>query len=634
MKKNTSTFARLPQLQDWAYLRQLWPVLVGSVVSEKATLNQLKRSVTNLIATEMSWFAVTEEEIPDSCVEQARQLWTGSQQPCPSLPAATDAEIQQGLAALDARSARNRDNYEALALALLREAEATKLWRPRFHVMKLLTCVMQSRARLPDAALLFLVQNCVSENHMERRQCSRAAAIVLHLLKRKHPKIRRPAPTQERDLPAGARPDNQWLQYQRDSRPLTARAWDDGPWIDSEVVGYHGWARDGFKVPAPWSARDQSPPSQLELDIEAFFTYPANLDRLVHYWSLEERKPGERPDDHFFLLFRGLFRNYGDKLLDPVMKHAERLCRADQTEGAQRCAAALSAGAILGAKYWSYEMSAAMWARVLPVMRAGMSSKDRGVRSDWLEALQLAMRYRDPMRLHWLMEFLVEQAEQARRGQTSTVEAARYHYLFVALFHHSWRSASLQHRALRLLEERVEESPLKTVRDVLPNILNTVHHVNKPTDERICDIFPDPEAYLARVYPRFLRLLEPEVDDNGGAGSDSGNVVENDEASEVAEASGSIHGGASEKDTSDDVKLLAEIASKVKANGSMTIDSAVNKEAATLVAKLMTKLLVDGEGEKKVASDNGEVDGTVEKSMPADKTAQSGDSDDDEEAST
>ena len=69
----------------------------------------------------------------------------------------------------------------------------------------------------------------------------------------------------------------------------------------------------------------------------------ANVTKLIGFLSLEERKGVDHFDARRFLMFKGLFRNYGDSFMHLFRPHLERLVEQDQ-ESAHRCAAEIIAG--------------------------------------------------------------------------------------------------------------------------------------------------------------------------------------------------------------------------------------------------------------------------------------------------
>ena len=78
----------------------------------------------------------------------------------------------------------------------------------------------------------------------------------------------------------------------------------------------------------------------------------ANVTKLIGFLSLEERKGVDHFDARRFLMFKGLFRNYGDSFMHLFRPHLERLVEQDQ-ESAHRCAAEIIAGMSIFLYYYA-----------------------------------------------------------------------------------------------------------------------------------------------------------------------------------------------------------------------------------------------------------------------------------------
>ena len=77
------------------------------------------------------------------------------------------------------------------------------------------------------------------------------------------------------------------------------------------------------------------------------------MTKLIGFLSLEERKGVDHFDARRFLMFKGLFRNYGDSFMHLFRPHLERLVEQDQ-ESAHRCAAEIIAGMYLCSCFLCY----------------------------------------------------------------------------------------------------------------------------------------------------------------------------------------------------------------------------------------------------------------------------------------
>jgi proteasome activator subunit 4 len=93
--------------------------------------------------------------------------------------------------------------------------------------------------------------------------------------------------------------------------------------------------------------------------------------------------------------------------LGHFIPHLERLVR-DQHEASQRCAAEVIAGLIRGSKHWPFAKTEAMWNVLCPILRTAFSNVNVESISDWGTAIATASESRDPNRIGWLMELILE----------------------------------------------------------------------------------------------------------------------------------------------------------------------------------------------------------------------------------
>ena len=80
----------------------------------------------------------------------------------------------------------------------------------------------------------------------------------------------------------------------------------------------------------------------------------------------------------------------------------------DQHEASQRCAAEVIAGLIRGSKHWPFAKTEAMWNVLCPILRTAFSNVNVESISDWGTAIATASESRDPNRIGWLMELILE----------------------------------------------------------------------------------------------------------------------------------------------------------------------------------------------------------------------------------
>lgn len=87
----------------------------------------------------------------------------------------------------------------------------------------------------------------------------------------------------------------------------------------------------------------------------------------------------------------------------------------DQHEAAQRCAAEIITGLIRGSKHWSFAKIENLWQFLCPLLRTAFNHVSVESINDWGTAIATASENRDPNRIHWLMELILENPIRAEQ---------------------------------------------------------------------------------------------------------------------------------------------------------------------------------------------------------------------------
>ena len=162
-----------------------------------------------------------------------------------------------------------------------------------------------------------------------------------------------------------------------------------------------------------------------EQEIFKFLYDEKNMEKLITFLSLEENKGKDKFDSRRFLMWKGIFRNFGYNALEKLIPKIEKLCD-DQLESSQRCAAEIIAGLVRGCKHWNWEMSQKMWSWLVPVLRKLLGNVTVETIRDWGTCFATASESRDPNRIHWLLEVLME---EPLRSQGSFLDSSRLYVL-------------------------------------------------------------------------------------------------------------------------------------------------------------------------------------------------------------
>lgn len=272
----------------------------------------------------------------------------------------------------------------------------------------------------------------------------------------------------------GCREDNRWMQYCRESLPADAHTWNEARFMHKQFHGYYAWP-PLVEVYAPASEQPPTdrPRAQMtvqEQEILDFFTCQENVDTLVHFLAMEEKKDRDKFNGYRFIMFKNLFRNYGNALVPHFLGHLQELVLSKE-ENRQRAAAEIIAGIIRGSKHWRFEETAAMWTVVVPLLRTALGNMTVETVGDWGICFATATEGRDPNKHHWLYELLME--DPLRRDESSFIECGRLYTLQGALNQQVWRVSELFQRLFVYLQEFLTH-PYQNVRERISSVLTNM----------------------------------------------------------------------------------------------------------------------------------------------------------------
>ena len=82
-----------------------------------------------------------------------------------------------------------------------------------------------------------------------------------------------------------------------------------------------------------------------------------------------------------------------------------------------RCASEIIAGLIRGTKHWSWDMTVNLWSWMQPLLRKVVSKITVESFGNWGTCFATASESRDPQRIHWMLEALMEEPIQSKGKQ-------------------------------------------------------------------------------------------------------------------------------------------------------------------------------------------------------------------------
>ncbi|KAG9344464.1 hypothetical protein JZ751_011134 [Albula glossodonta] len=507
----------LANLHDWDCIVQTWPAIVRSGLSpamslEKPSIVRLFDDLADKVHRQYETIGL-DFTIPASSLAVAGLLMK-SGSPVHNLPIPSDEELEEGAQRQQAKNLESIQKYEMLASELLDCLNDRNLpWKFEHIAIGFLSLLLRDDHPLPSAAVHFFTKSLNHDALLVRKVAISSVAGILKQLKRPHKKV--PISPHELigmsepdGLVAGDRPDNQWLQYNSSSLPRSQQDWDDCRFVEKTHWGYYSWPRKLMLYAPP----DEQPKqgkmreemTEREQIIYDHFSDPVFIDQLVKFLSLEDRKGKDKFSPRRFCLFKGLFRNYDDAFLPLLRPHMERLV-ADSHESTQRCVAEIIAGLIRGSKHWSYSRVEKLWQLLCPLIRTALSNITVETYADWGTCIATACESRDPRKLHWLFEMLMESPVNGEGG--SFVDACRLYVLQGGLAQQEWRVPELLHRLLQYLEPKLTQV-YKNVRERIGSVLTYIFMIDVNLPYTCATTSPRISEFTERVLVRLKPLME------------------------------------------------------------------------------------------------------------------------------
>uniref|UniRef100_A0AAR2INB5 Proteasome activator Blm10 mid region domain-containing protein n=1 Tax=Pygocentrus nattereri TaxID=42514 RepID=A0AAR2INB5_PYGNA len=388
-------------------------------------------------------------------------------------------------------------------------------WKFEHIAIGFLSLMLRDDCCLPSRAVLFFVQSLNHDSLLVRKVAISALAGILKQLKRPRKKVSvSPYDLSEGkhadSMVSGDRPDNQWLQYNSSRLPRSQQDWDKCCFIEKTHWGYSTWPRK-LMLHAPFEEQPKQGKTREEMTereqiIYDHFSDPIFVDQLIQYLSLEDRKGKDKFSPRRFCLFKGLFRNFDDSFLPVLKPHMEQLV-GDTHESKQRCVAEIISGLIRGSKHWSYSKVEKLWAMLCPILRTALSNITIETYGDWGTCIATACESRDPRKLHWLFELLMESPVNGEGG--SFVDACRLYVLQGGLAQQEWRVPELLHRLLQYLEPKLTQV-YKNVRERIGSVLTYIFMIDVNLPHTQPTTSPHIADFTARMLSRLKPLLESE----------------------------------------------------------------------------------------------------------------------------
>ncbi|XP_062911944.1 proteasome activator complex subunit 4-like isoform X1 [Mobula hypostoma] len=520
----------LANLHDWDCIVATWPAIVSSGLNkamflEKPSIVRLFDDLSEKIHRQYETIGLN-FELSDRCVEVSASLCQTIDPACGLAPL-TGKEIENGIQNQIAKNNESLRNYEKLINTLLDLLDQRNLpWKFEQIAVGFLSLLLRDDVPLPTRAVRFFIQSLNHDALVVRKMAISAVAGIMKQLKRPHKKIEidpyaingsRPPIIQP-----GDRLDNQWLHYNSSNLPKTKDEWEACLFVEKTHWGYYTWPRK-MLIYAPLDqqpklGRSKEEMSEAEQIVYDHFSDVRFIEKLIKFLSLEDRKGRDKFNPRRFCLFKGLFRNFDTAFLPVLKPHLERLV-SDSHESAQRCGAEIIAGLIRGSKHWYHEKVEQLWETLSPLLRTALSSITVETYNDWGTCIATACENRDPRKLHWLFELLMDAPLSGEGG--SFGDACRLYVLQGGLAQQEWRVPELMHRLLEYLEPKLTQV-YKNVRERIGSVLTYLFMIDVTLPNSNPTLSPRVSEFTSYIMGKLKPLMEIDeeiqnhvVEDNG-----------------------------------------------------------------------------------------------------------------------
>ena len=466
---------------SWEMFSQLCPAVIRASHSEKPSIIKVFSALIDVVVHNLDTLTIT-FALPNDVVTQALNLWNCIEEdkglkktiyPTDSKP--IEHEITNGETIMQENNKKTEKTYFDIVLNLCSQLESGLLhWRHYNAGVSVLATLTRYDKMMPVEMVKIIVNNLVHDNLIVRKTSIHNMAALLRQHKRAHVKIERKIENKEVSVSPGNRSDNQWLQYNKENWPNTEEQWNQPNFVHKTHFGYYHWPEVmmvyGPDSMQPKLDRSLEEMTKEEQEIFKFLYDDKNMEKLITFLSLEENKGKDKFDSRRFLMWKGIFRNFGYSALEKLIPSIEKLCD-DQLESSQRCAAEILAGLIRGCKHWNWQMSQKMWSWLVPVLRKLLGNVTVETIRDWGTCFATASESRDPNRIHWLLEVLME---EPLRSQGSFLDSSRLYVLQGAMAQQEWRIGALLHQLDKFLTPYLTH-PYQNVRERLGSVVANIY---------------------------------------------------------------------------------------------------------------------------------------------------------------
>ncbi|KAK4885236.1 hypothetical protein RN001_001507 [Aquatica leii] len=496
---------------DWGLIKELWPLIIKSKTSEKPSIVNLMSALTDAV-NNFPTISI-KFQMPDKCLTAAYEL--AKNYPNVSLEGFQET-IDAGPQMLETDYQRKVLCYNQTIDSLLNSCLNDNLhWRYYSMTLVFLKNLVHPDIKYNPRVIQFFM-NALINDSLEVRKI--AMRVFLYILVQNKPKYKKitidpysyGSNSKANKITPGIRPDNQWLLYDSKTVPLNTEEWEKPRYLHRRDFGYYAWPKKletyGPSHEQPTFAKRRDTLSEEENSILNFFN-EQNINILIKYLSMEEKKGKDQFSGFRFLVFKNLFKIFEDHLLEHFVPHLQLLAK-DGQEHSHRCIAEIIGGIMRGSKHWSFDKVQNLWSILLPIIKKIFTNMSVETLGDWGLCFATALDSRDPNRYHWLLEFLMD---NPLSEQTSFSSCCRIYILQNALNQQAWRNVELISRLLEYLKGHLSH-PFQNVRENISVCLTVIFSENIGFSNGCNISSPKVEDFFTYVMPRLNTLYDITVD--------------------------------------------------------------------------------------------------------------------------
>uniref|UniRef100_H2Z3X1 Proteasome activator complex subunit 4 C-terminal domain-containing protein n=1 Tax=Ciona savignyi TaxID=51511 RepID=H2Z3X1_CIOSA len=490
--------------QRWDVMEKVWPALISAPHSEKPSITKLYIKLATKIQASFKTIAIN-ATVTESCTKAALGLvsWNVSD---------VCEVIEEGKAYEKLTNNTNLSLYNSLVNQLLHLFHSGELaWKYMELVTGMLSLMLRYDVQLPSAGVKLFVKLLVDDSLALRDLAIACVASIMKQIKRDH-KVRMltweelTGESKDQDTFSkvpGYRLDNECVQYDSENLPDTKEKFQKANFIDKTHWGYYCWPKK-IKTYSPYSEQPNldrtGNMSEAEKEIFNKFSDEHFVDKFVQFLCLENEKGRDKFEQKRVDLFRGLFRNFGDTFLPLFKGHIEKLV-SEKRESYNRCCAEIVTGIVMGSKHWDFERLDRMWRWLIPALRTAVSNISPETMRDWDKAFANMVQNRDPRRIHWLLEFMVNEPSNA--STSALVESSKLYVLQGGIHQQEWRVPKLLNKILTLVEPMVGH-PYKSLRNRIGSMLASVFLYDQDFcgEKHLLPRTPQVSEFMERILPR------------------------------------------------------------------------------------------------------------------------------------